>query len=371
MKAVCTSKTLLVVEDDSLIREVTEDILRGEGYRVVSAHDGQEAIEALAQISPDLILSDVRMPRCDGLELLQYVRRDHAHRDTPFIIMSAKAEVRDQRMGMSFGADDYVAKPCLTVDLLKTIEVRLARAALVKDRLRHQQQILTRVLPHELRTPLAGIIGYADLMVLLGESGDTMTGKELVDYGQNILRSGHRLLGLAENFSLWSWLESAKGARQRDGCVKLREIQITAETLRHWCDKIVAQYDRARDLSIEGPSVTVRVPEEGLERVIAQLVDNALKFSLRGAGVRVQIGVSAEACEIRVTDHGRGMSVLELEEFGVMRQFGREKFEQQGIGMGLWLARSFAQLGCGDFILMRNESGPGMTACLKLVRAAG
>lgn len=363
--------TILVAEDDPLIREVMEETLRAEGYRVVSVQDGQEAIEVLPRVRPDLILSDVRMPRCDGFELLRRVRCDHDHRVTPFIIMSAKAEMSDLRMGMSLGADDYVTKPFLAADLLKTIEVRIARVALLNDRLHHQQLFLTRVLPHELRTPLAGIIGYADLMVLLGESGETLTGKDLVDYGRNIGRSGQRLLGIAEDFSLWSWLESAKGAEEREGGPKLRQTEITAEALRHWCEKCVSQYGRAGDLSIEGQSATVMVPKEGLERVIVHLVENALKFSLPGASVQVKIVGSSSACEIRVTDGGRGMSEAELERFGVMRQFGREKFEQQGIGMGLGLARNFAQRGGGNFALVRNVPGPGMTACLTLVRGAG
>lgn len=371
MKTPHAPSTILVVEDDPLIREVTEETLRTEGYRVVAVQDGQEALEALSQVRPDLILSDVRMPRCDGFELLRRVRRDHDYRATPFIIMSAKVETSAQRMGMSLGADDYVTKPYLATDLLKTIEVRLTRAALVNDRLRHQQQFLTRVLPHELRTPLAGIIGYAELMVDLGESGDTLTAKDLVDYGQNIGRSGQRLLSVAEDFSLWSWLEAAKDAGPQDGGTKLRQTQITAEAVRHWCEKGTAQYGRADDLSIEGQPVTVMVPEEGLARVIVHLVENALKFSLPGARVLVKIGESEQAGEIRVTDAGRGMSEAELEGFGLMRQFGREKHEQQGIGMGLGLARNFALLGGGDFALVRNVPGQGMTACLKLVRAAG
>ena len=171
------------------------------------------------------------------------------------------------------------------------------------------------------------------------------------------------MLSLAEDFSLWSWLEAAKGERQPDGGAKLRQTQITAEAVRHWCENGAARYGRAGDLSIEGQPVTVMVPEEGLERVVAHLVENALKFSLPGARVLVKIGESAQAGEIRVTDGGRGMSEAELEVFGVMRQFGREKFEQQGIGMGLGLARNFA--------LVRNVPGPGLTACLTLMRAAG
>ncbi len=363
--------TILVVEDDPIIREVSEATLGGEGYRVVSVQDGEEALEVLPRVRPDLILSDVRMPRCDGFELLRRVRRDRHHCSTPFVIMSAKAETSDQRMGMSLGADDYLTKPYMAADLLRTIEVRLARVALVNDRLRLQRHFLTRVLPHELRTPLAGIIGYADLMVLQGESGCTLTAGDLVDYGQNLGRAGQRLLSIAEDFSLWAWLESETGGQSPGGGTGLRQTQITAEVLRHWCGECASRYGRAGELLIEGPPTTVRVPAEGLQRVIAHLVENALKFSLPGAGVRVSIGGAELACEIRVTDSGRGMSEADLERFGMMRQFDRGKFEQQGIGMGLGLAQKFAQLGGGDFTLVRNLPGPGMTACLKLVRTAG
>ena len=359
---------ILLVEDDQLIRSVTEAVLRDAGYRVVSAQDGEAALEVLSQVKPDIIVSDVRMPRCDGFELLRRIRRDPEHRTTPFIIISAKAETSAQRMGMSLGADDYLTKPYLPVDLLKTIEIRLARAALVNDRLRLQQQFLTRVLPHELRTPLAGIIGYADLLVQIGQSGDTLTASDLVDYGQNIGRSGQRMLGIAKDFSLWSWLESIKSGAA-DGDAQLRQSQITVATLWRWCEDCALRYGRVGDLSIEDQTATVLVPAEGLERVFDHLVENALKFSLPGTPVLVKIVVYGSACEIRVTDCGRGMSEQELGHVGVMRQFGREKFEQQGLGMGLGLALKFAQFGGGNFTIVRNEPGPGMTACLRLVRA--
>ena len=365
------SRMILLVEDDPLILSVAEEILREAGYRVVSAHDGEAALERLLQIKPDLIVSDVRMPRCDGFELLQRVRRDPEHLATPFIIMSAKAETSAQRMGMSLGADDYLTKPYLPADLLKTIEVRLARAALVGDRLRLQQQFLTRVLPHELRTPLAGIIGFADLLVQIGESGDTLKPSDLVDYGHSIGRSGQRLLDIAKDFSLWSWLEATKTGGPRDGGAKLRQSRITLESLRRWSENCVLRYGRTDDLSIEDQTAMVVVPEDGLERVFEHLVENALKFSLPGTPVRVKIVVSPSACEIRVTDGGRGMSQADLEQVGAMRQFGRETFEQQGLGMGLWLAMKFARIGGGDFTIGRNEPGPGMTACLRLVRAEG
>ena len=365
---------ILLAEDDPIIREVTVDTLCREGYHVVAVSDGEEALAALSTMTPDLILSDVRLPRCDGFEFLRRIRSHPDHEITPFIIMSAKVETSDQRMGMSLGADDYVTKPYLPADLLKTIDVRLKRAAMINQRRQHQQRFLLQVLPHELRTPLSGIIGYADLMMMMGEAGDVLTAKELVDYGQNIGRSGQRLLNIAEDFSLWSWLEWAKGQGKEEKAGKgglLRQTQITPATLRSWCENCVSGFGRQDDLAIEGEPVTVIVAAEGLERVIAHLVNNAMKFSLPGEHVLVKIIASAAACEIRVIDHGRGIQESDLPQFGLMRQFGREKFEQQGIGMGVELARNFALFGGGDFTLANNVPGPGVTTCLKLVRAVG
>jgi signal transduction histidine kinase len=320
----------------------------------------------LKQMQPDLILSDVRMPRCDGFEFLQRVRRDPANLATPFIIMSAKADTADQRMGMSLGADDYVTKPYNPDDLLKTIAARLARAALVNDVLQQQQRFLTRVLPHELRTPLTGIIGYAELMVSVGGAGETLSSAELLDYGRNLGRSGHRLLRVAEDFSLWSWLEST-GFAVRAGRKQVPvPTALTAGMLQEWGRESAELYGRERDLLVDATAATVLVPGEGLDRVVAHLIDNAFKFSLPGSPVQVSGRCHGSDYHLTVEDRGRGMSEADLANIGMMRQFGRERFEQQGIGMGLVLARSFAQLCGGSFQLTRHPGGVGMAALLRL-----
>jgi hypothetical protein len=91
-----------VVEDDELILQVITLALRREGYDVHACANGEQAIGALATCKPDIILSDVRMPVCDGFQLLQEVRRNPVLSHVPFIIISARAETADQRMGMSW-----------------------------------------------------------------------------------------------------------------------------------------------------------------------------------------------------------------------------------------------------------------------------
>jgi signal transduction histidine kinase len=298
------------------------------------------------------------------------VRRDPANVVTPFIIMSAKADTSDLRMGMSLGADDYVTKPYHPIDLLKTIAARLARSALVNDILQQQQRFLTRVLPHELRTPLTGIIGHAELMMSIGDAGETLTSAELLDYGRNLGRSGHRLLRVAEDFSLWSWLESSSFAARAGRKQVPVPTALAAGMLREWGRESAELYGRERDQLVEAANATVLLPGEGLDRVVAHLIDNAFKFSLPGSPVQVLGRCLGPDYLITVEDRGRGMNEEELASIGMMRQFGRERFEQQGIGMGLVLARAFAQLSGGAFQLARNIGSPGMCAQLSLPLSA-
>ena len=100
---------VLVVEDEAKIRGLLEDYLTLQDYRVVTASDGKEALELSSQVSPDLVILDLMMPRMDGLTFLEKFRKDH--RTIPVLILTAKGEEVDKLQGFDLGADDYVTKP--------------------------------------------------------------------------------------------------------------------------------------------------------------------------------------------------------------------------------------------------------------------
>lgn len=181
MKPATRKNTILLVEDDALVRAVAAETLRDAGYAVTESPDGEAVLRELAVVQPDLILSDVLMPLCSGFDFLRRLRSNPAHKTTPFVFTTAKASTADQRQGMSLGAYDYETKPYLPEDLLKTIEVRLARAEFYNKVIHRQQEFLSRILPHELRTPLSGIIGYADLMTEIGTEGGSLAADELIE----------------------------------------------------------------------------------------------------------------------------------------------------------------------------------------------
>jgi len=118
-------KTILVVDDKASVRTLVRDYLTEEGFRVVSAANGREALFAARQEKPDLILLDIMMPEMDGYEFVRAYRKE---KDTPIILLTAKLEETDKVLGLEMGADDYVTKPFGMRELVARIRAVLRRA---------------------------------------------------------------------------------------------------------------------------------------------------------------------------------------------------------------------------------------------------
>jgi len=123
------SRTVLVVEDDASIALGLRINLEGEGYRVLLAEDGERGLELARDEAPDLIVLDVMLPRMNGLEVLQALRREG--RMMPIIILSARTGEMDKVTGLELGAEDYVAKPFSLAELLARVRAALRRPPVI------------------------------------------------------------------------------------------------------------------------------------------------------------------------------------------------------------------------------------------------
>jgi len=118
---------LLVVEDDDDLREVLVESLRREGYEVLTAADGERALEVVEQEQPDLVCLDVMMPGLDGIEVCRRLRADPRFEDLPILMLTAKADEADAVLGLGVGADDYVTKPARPKELQARVRALLRR----------------------------------------------------------------------------------------------------------------------------------------------------------------------------------------------------------------------------------------------------
>jgi putative two-component system response regulator len=123
-----TKETVLVVEDDTLMREALQEIIEDNGFRVIEAGHGQEALLIMSEVVPDLIVSDISMPLMDGLTFFHKVRERASWVSIPFIFLTARGERQQILLGKDMGAEEYLVKPVMPDELLRTIRARLARS---------------------------------------------------------------------------------------------------------------------------------------------------------------------------------------------------------------------------------------------------
>jgi DNA-binding response OmpR family regulator len=123
-------KRILVVDDEIYIVHILEFTLTMEGYEVITAGDGEEALRKMEQERPDLVVLDIMMPKLDGYEVCRRLREDEEFRMVPVILLSAKGRPIDRETGMEVGADDYMVKPFSPRRLLEKIRELLARQEL-------------------------------------------------------------------------------------------------------------------------------------------------------------------------------------------------------------------------------------------------
>lgn len=362
-------RTILVIEDDPDVLDNIQDLLIAEDYLVVPARDGREGLKQARLRQPDLILCDVMMPDVDGYEVLRALRQQPETMSIPFMFVTARAGRDDLRAGMDLGADDYLVKPFTARELLTAVRTRLERHdeqnQYYQERIEELRSNLSRTLPHELRTPLSCILGYSEFLL---DVCDSVEPSELRGMLEEIHVSGQRLERLVENYHLYAQLEVSltdpvwRTAMMGQG---FSRVEGHAEDVAR---AIAERRDRTDDLYVDCADGVIRMQDVYFEKVVEELVDNAFKFSAQGMPVHVTGLCDNDFYVLKVSDRGRGMSAEQVQRAGAFVQFDRTQFEQQGLGLGLTLARRLVELHRGRFDVESTPS-EGSTVWAWLPRA--
>lgn len=168
-------KTIFIIEDDEEITDLLQFNLEKQGYKVVSAADGHEALSRLQEEKPDLILLDIMLPGVDGYEICRTIRSWESYKKTPLIMLTAKSEELDVVLGLELGADDYVVKPFSIRELLSRIKIHLKRHEEL-----HENSVLQRQQNNSQLTLQAGeiTIKLEEYRVFIGDRPVNLTHKE-------------------------------------------------------------------------------------------------------------------------------------------------------------------------------------------------
>jgi two-component system sensor histidine kinase/response regulator len=337
---------ILVIEDENLIRESIVDILEEEGYQCIQSENGHSGIVSAKKYLPDLILCDIKMPEINGHQVLTALREEPSTSTIPFVFISALVDKKDFRTGMELGADDYITKPFTNEELLNSVKMRLAKNDEIKSRLNDLKKNIAQSLPHELRTPLISILGYAQLLM---DRHKEIYGDQVYEFAKTIHESGLRLHRLIQNFIIYTRLELLGLSSKTGNNKKVQISSITKLFVESILERIASRYKRSGDLETDIKDTTVKMSMEDIAVIIEEIVDNAFKFSNSNTKVSVNIYNEKDNFIMTVSDSGRGLNTEQLTQIGAYVQFERGKYEQQGSGLGLAISKKMVELHGGTF----------------------
>jgi signal transduction histidine kinase len=374
---------ILIVDDQRHNAELLKVMLTPEGYHLLTASSGQEALGRLAEQQPDLILLDVMMPGMDGYEVAGKIKENPATRNIPVIMLTALDDRNARMLGLNAGAEDFLTKPvdraelCVRVRNLLRLkaygdELRAAHAALgvalaeagearlMAEHANNAKTQFLRAMSHELRTPLNAISGYTEILEM-GIRG-VVNPAQVKDLGR-IKRASAYLLRLINDVLTIARLEGAR---------PLHLISIAVNPVLSEVEGLCVLQAKANGLTL-----TVRECEheifatadaERFQQILLNLVTNAIKFTPKGGSINVTCDDTTGAVRVRVNDTGVGVRLLDVERvFEPFVQIDRHLTTetQQGVGLGLSISRELARAMSGDLTLESME-GTGSTFTLTL-----
>jgi two-component system, sensor histidine kinase and response regulator len=361
-------QTILVIEDEGMVRANIVELLEAEGYQTLSAENGMVGVALARDKRPDLILCDILMPQLDGYGVWGLLSKETTTATIPFVYLTAKTDRADQRKGMELGADDYIAKPFTRDELLQAIQVRLAKrntlAVQAQKKLNDLRSSITLSLPHEMLTPLSVVLGFSEYLVT---DGYEITREQIVDIAQEIQSSAQRLLRTIQNYLMFAELELIATDLKKLDLLQDSRVASAATVISEIAEVKARQEGRDRFLHIALADAPVKISENYLQKIVEELLDNAFKYSSFESPVYVESSLDLQKRNyvFSIIDYGRGMTPDQIANVGGFIQFDRKIYEQQGIGLGLIVTRRLAELHQGN-LAIASQMGKKTTVTVSL-----
>ncbi len=338
---------ILVTEDEILIAREIEMALQDLGYSVVGlVSDGETALAKVAETKPDLVLMDIVIQgEQDGTETAQRIRNQF---QIPVIFLTAYADTDTLQRAKVTEPFGYVLKPFQPQELNIAIQVALVRHNTEQFKLAMLRNSITLSLPHEINTPLHGLLGFTDLLL---RYYDSMSKTEVLETLQCMRTSVVGLERICQNFLLHAKLEVLASRPQTLKNLRQGEACLTQDVIPSCAEKQASLFKRQADLSLDLADFAVPMSEVYFRKILEELLNNAFKFSEPGSLVSVKTELQEQTFCLAITDQGIGMTADQIALIGAYMQFERAQLEQQGVGLGLALVKRMVELHHGTLTI--------------------
>ncbi|ELS33083.1 response regulator receiver sensor signal transduction histidine kinase [Pseudanabaena biceps PCC 7429] len=391
--------SVLIVDDTIYNVQLLSLMLIKQGYQVKQATNGLEALDKVNEHLPDIILLDIRMPDINGYEVCTRLKANPKTKDIPIIFISSVEEPSEKVEAFSVGGVDYISKPFQLIEVLARIETHLRLCSLQKklqeqnEQLQLSSEVLSRslnqerelsqmktdfisVVSHEFRTPLTTIQTASELL-----EHYEWTKEEKIDQLHQIQAEVKHMTALMEDVLFLSRTNSNKS-----------KINFTNFDLLVFCSQLLRQMlrsfgqsytlhssltiasDSSEVISIENyhlcsdlPTLMVRMDEKLLRQILANLITNAIKYSLQDKTIELDLTIDREQAIFVVRDRGIGIPEEDLENLFNPFYRGKNVGTLPGTGLGLSIVKNCTNIHHGSIsVKSQLNSGTEFTVILPI-----
>lgn len=351
---------LLVVDDVQTNVLLLKALLGKEGYGILVANNGQEALEVIRNENPDLILLDVMMPGMDGFEVAERLKSEEFRCEIPIIFLTALDDTQSIVNGFKLGVGDFISKPFRKEELMVRIKHQLSLVAarrIIEEKNEELRKTIAgrdkmySVIAHDLRSPMASMKMLLNTIMMSVEKDKI--DPDIFDMLEMSNKTSEEVFSLLDN--LLKWTKSQLG--KLTVIPQKLDISGLADGVVEVMNS-VAEVKHIKLIRTDHESFFVYVDIEMIKSILRNLISNAVKFSNPDSDIKVGIKAEDGKVIVSVTDSGKGIKKEDqhklLKDSTHFTTYGTNS--EEGSGLGLLLCRDFARKNGGELWFESEEN---------------
>lgn len=351
---------LLVVDDVQTNVLLLKALLSKDGYGILVANNGQEALEVIRNENPDLILLDVMMPGMDGFEVAERLKSEEYRCEIPIIFLTALDDTQSIVNGFKLGVGDFISKPFRKEELMVRIKHQLSLVAarrIIEEKNEELRKTIAgrdkmySVIAHDLRSPMASMKMLLNTIMMSVEKDKI--DPDIFDMLEMSNKTSEEVFSLLDN--LLKWTKSQLG--KLTVIPQKLDISGLADGVVEVMNS-VAEVKHIKLIRTDHESFFVYVDIEMIKSVLRNLISNAVKFSNPDSEIKVGIKAEDGKVIVSVTDSGKGIKKEDqhklLKDSTHFTTYGTNS--EEGSGLGLLLCRDFARKNGGELWFESEEN---------------
>jgi len=352
---------VLIVDDIPENIQVLAGILKDQNYEISVANSGKQAIEAISQDPPDIILLDISMPDMDGIEACLKIKEIEKAQNIPIIFITALSDKENIIAGFDAGAVDYITKPFNPKELLKRVKTHLA-LKISNDHMHKQNEELKNlnytkdrffsIIAHDLKNPFNSLLGFTELLLSQYDKFTEEKKKQYVEIINDAAKKGFQLL---ENLLYWS-RSQLNNIKLNQHYFSLNQViiqEINSLKVQMLSKEINIEFDTSEDLRVFADENTIAL-------VVRNLISNAVKYSHKNSKIELKLFNKDNFVAFSVHDFGVGIEKEKIEKlFSFEEMVSTSGTNQEtGTGLGLMISKEFIEKNGGK-LTVESEAGMG------------